>query len=296
MTRPRATAVAAAAALLALVVFTALGAGGCIPARFVRFEAREVRALKVTAVREEGVDAVLTAEVENPNPLAARIHFLRYRIFVGERLIGQGERGGDFAIAAHGRAVVELPVRVRFADLPADLPALLPTPVVAYRAEVAVDATSRLGKHHFDLNRRGRVRVADAMKLTLAGDFALKVVQPRGMWMRPAPGGLAIVADVEVRNIFPFPLEVRRVEYAVSLGGAHLAAGSHEKPIALGARTTGRVEMELRVPLAAVPDVLRAVSRGGWEARVRGKAHIRPIGGIAEVPFDVRVDQAMLKR
>jgi LEA14-like dessication related protein len=288
----RAVARAAIVALLAACV----AASGCIPARFVRFEAREVRALKVTAVREEGVDAVLTAEVENPNPLAARIHHLRYRIFVGERLIAAGERGGDFAIAAKGRAVVDLPVRVRFADLPADLPALLSTPVVAYRAEVAVDATSRLGKHHFDLDRRGKVRVADAMKLTLAGDFALQVVRPRGVRFRPAPGAMIVVAEVEVRNIFPFPLEVRRVEYAVSLGGAHLADGRHDAPIALAPRASGRVEMELRVPLAAVPDVLVAISRGGVAARVRGKAHIRPIGGIAEVPFDVRLDPTVLKR
>jgi LEA14-like dessication related protein len=284
----------ARAALVALVA-AAIGAA-CIPARFVRFEAREVRALKVTSVREEGVDAVLTAEVENPNPLAARIHYLRYRIFVGGQLIGQGERGGDFAIAAKGRAVVDLPVRVRFTDLPADLPALLSTPEVAYRAEVAVDATSRLGKHHFDLDRRGKVRVADAMKLTLAGDFALKVVQPRGVRLRPVPGAMVVVADVEVRNIFPFPLEVRRVDYAVSLGGAHLADGRHDAPIALAPRATGRVDMELRVPLAAVPDVLRAVSRGGVEVRVRGKAIIRPIAGIAEVPFDVRLDPATMKR
>jgi LEA14-like dessication related protein len=292
MTRARARLVA----LVVVALGVALGAGACIPARFVRFEAREVRALKVTSVREEGVDAVLTAEVENPNPLAARIHYLRYRIFVGERLIGVGERGGDFAIAAKGRAVVDLPVRVRFADLPADLPALLSTPVVAYRAEVAVDATSRLGKHHFDLDRRGKVRVADAMKLTLAGDFALKVVKPRGVRLRPALGAMVVVAEVEVRNIFPFPLEVRRVDYAVSLGGAHLADGRHDTPIALQPRATTRVEMELRVPLAAVPDVLVAVSRGGMEARVRGKAHIRPIGGIAEVPFDVRLDPSVLKR
>jgi LEA14-like dessication related protein len=283
-------------ARVALLAVAALGAAACIPARFVRFEAREVRALKVTSVREEGLDAVLTAEVENPNPLAARIHYLRYRIFVGERLVGRGERGGDFAIAARGRAVVDLPVRVRFADLPADLPALLSTPVVAYRAEVAVDATSRLGKHHFDLDRRGKVRVSDAMKLTLEGDFALRVVRPRGMWFHPAPDGIVVVADVEVRNIFPFPLEVRRVEYAVSLGGAHLADGSHERPITLAPRATARVEMELSVPFAGAPKVLRAVSRGGWEARVRGRAHLRPIGGIAVVPFDVRVDQALLKR
>jgi LEA14-like dessication related protein len=282
------------APLVALAV--ALGLAGCIPARFVRFEAREVRALKVTSVREEGIDAVLTAEVENPNPLAARIHHLRYRIFVGDRLIGCGERGGDFAIAARGRAVVDLPVRVRFADLPSDLPTLLSTPVGAYRAEVAVDATSRLGKHHFDLDRRGTVRVSDAMKLTLEGDFALKVVQPRGLRFRPAPDGLIVVADVEVRNVFPFPLEVRRVEYAVMLGGAHLADGSHERPISLAGRTTGRVQMELHVPFATVPNVLRAVSKGGGDARVRGRAHLRPIGGIAVVPFDVRVDQAMLKR
>jgi LEA14-like dessication related protein len=281
-------------ALLALLL--ALGAGACIPARFVRFEAREVRALRVTAVREEGVDAVLTAEVENPNPMAARIHHLRYRIFVGERLLGRGERGGDFAIAAKGRAVVDLPVRVNFADLPADLPALLATPEVAYRAEVAVEATSRLGRHHFDLDRRGKVRIADTVKLNLAGDFALKVVQPRGVRLRPAPGAMVVVADVEVRNVFPFPLEVRRVDYAVSLGGAHLADGRHDAPIALGPRTTRRVEMSLRVPLEAVPDVLRAIARGGMEARVRGKAHLRPIGGIAEVPFDVRLDPAALKR
>jgi LEA14-like dessication related protein len=107
---------------------------------------------------------------------------------------------------------------------------------------------------------------------------------------------MVVVADVEVRNIFPFPLEVRRVEYAVSLGGAHLADGRHDTPIALAPRTTGRVDMALRVPLEAVPDVLRAVSRGGMEVRVRGKAHLRPIAGIAEVPFDVRLDPAVLKR
>jgi LEA14-like dessication related protein len=290
VTRARATL--AAVALLA----AALGAAACIPARFVRFEAREVRALKVTAVREEGVEAILTTELENPNPLAARIHYLRYRIFLGDRLVGRGERGGEFSVAARGRVVVDLPVRVRFADLPADLPALLASPVVAYRAEVAVDATSRLGKHHFDLNRRGKVHVADAMKLTLEGDFALKVVQPRGIWFRPAPEGLVVVAEVEVRNVFPFPLEVRRIEYGVTLGGAHLADGRHERPITLAPRSTGRVELELEVPLAGVPKVLRAVSRGSWEARVRGRAHVRPIGGIAVVPFDVRVDKALLKR
>jgi LEA14-like dessication related protein len=186
-------------------------------------------------------------------------------------------------------------VRVRFADLPADLPARLAGPEVPYRAEVVVDATSRLGQHHFELDRRGTVRLATAMKLSVTGDFALRIVRLRAVRVRPGLEGLTVTANLEVRNVFPFPLAIRRVDYSVSLGGAHLADGSHDRPLRLGPGATERVEMALRVPLARVADVMRALGRGGTEARVRGRAHISPIGGIAEVPFDVRLDPALLR-
>jgi LEA14-like dessication related protein len=279
------------------VLLLVVAAAGCIPARFVRFEAREVRAIKVLAVRDDGVDLVLTAVVANPNPIAARVRAVRYRIFVGGQLLGRGERSGDLDVAAHGEAVVDLPVRIAFADLPPDLPAAITGPQVAYRAEVAVDVSSRLGDHHFDLDRKGVVRIADAFRLGVAGDFAARIVEVRGVRVKP-PGldGLTVTADLAVRNLFPFSLEIQRVEYAVSLGGAPLGEGRYDRPITLPPRGTAPVAMELKVRLSAFADVARAMSKKGADVRVTGRAFLRPIAGITVVPFDVRPDAALLRR
>ncbi|HEY3355110.1 MAG TPA: LEA type 2 family protein [Polyangia bacterium] len=282
---------------LLLVACLAALAGGCIPARFVRFEAREVRAVKVLTVREDAADLVLTAVVVNPNPMAARVRSLSYKIFVAERLLGRGARAGAFDVAAHGEAVVDLPVRVAFADIPADLPAAVSGPDVPYRAEVAVDVTSRLGDHHFDLNRKGTVRIADAARMAVMGDFAARVLQVRGVRLLPIQlDGVTVVADLEVRNLFPFPLEIRRVEYAVSLAGAPLGEGRHDQPIVLPARGKAAVAMKLKVPLTSLGTVARAIGQGGTDVRVTGRAYLAPIAGISVVPFDVRPDPALLRR
>jgi apolipoprotein N-acyltransferase len=268
---------------LALLALTA-----CVPTRLVRFEAREIRALAVQRVTDDAIDVTLTAVVANPNPLAARVHRLRYRIYVAERLLGHGERGDTFEVAAHGEAVIDLPIHVRFADIPPELPRLAGGEVTPYRAEVSIDVASRLGEHHFELNRRGIVRTLNTMRLIIAGDFATRLVALRGVRLAPALDGVTAFADLEVRNRLPFPLEIRRVEYAVTMRDVLLGEGRHEHLIAVPSHGTARVTMALKVPFSAAVDLARAVSSAGRGVRVRGRATIRPIAGITEIPFDVR--------
>ena len=49
------------------------------------------------------------------------------------------------------------------------------------------------------------------------------------------------------------------------------------------------------MPLTAVGTLTAAVGRGGIKVRVTGKAHLRPVAGITLVPFDVRLDSALLR-
>ncbi len=66
---------------------------------------------------QDGATILFGILVENPNPLALYVDTLKYDVEIGGKLISSSHIEKAASVPAHGKAVVELPVPVKFSDL-----------------------------------------------------------------------------------------------------------------------------------------------------------------------------------
>lgn len=111
-----------------LVLPSALG--GCDAAAFLaerqaiaqaRFEfarAELVSADVPFLTPEAGADLNLVLQVQNPNPVTARLDRLDYDVFLEGAKVGSGRMAQDFAVSAGARKELVIPVHVPYQGLP----------------------------------------------------------------------------------------------------------------------------------------------------------------------------------
>ncbi len=64
-----------------------------------------------------GITVIFGFEVENPNPFEIKVDSIQYKADIGAHSISSGEIKNIAAVAAKSKAIVELPVNVKFSDL-----------------------------------------------------------------------------------------------------------------------------------------------------------------------------------
>lgn len=69
----------------------------------------------------EGATILFGVKVENPNSFALKVDSLRYAVEVGGKPFGSGQIEKPTEVAGHGKAVVEIPIPVKYADVFASL-------------------------------------------------------------------------------------------------------------------------------------------------------------------------------
>lgn len=143
----RATFTAFMLAIASLAVLPACGVQNAIEERkaiaqagfefdHVRLERADVPFVSPDA----GADLVIALRVSNPNDITARLDRLDYQVSLAGAPVGTGAFPGGFAVAAGETALLTLPLRLRYANLPdVALRAL-----TERRAEVGVEAVSHI--------------------------------------------------------------------------------------------------------------------------------------------------------
>lgn len=274
--------------LTAVVLLT-----GCVE-RLVDFHVHRLEGLRVTGIDGKGFDLKVRCLLENPNALGAEVVKVRFKTFSKDHLLGQGSFAGPVQVKARSRFTLRVPVRVAYHRLPADFPARVKGGTLLMRTEVDLTAKTGLGSYPMHLVTEGPVEVAEALAVAIQGPFKGEAVRIRsirlvGLKLREVTLRIRFVA----RNLFTFPVRIRRGEYSILVNGERFGAGKLDRPIDLPPRGSKTVEAEVTATHGAVTRAIAAMMGADPRFRLRGTLWIDPVGGVSKVPLDVEADASV---
>jgi LEA14-like dessication related protein len=103
---------------LVLVLVLAVGAAGCAGLPGVVERPRvSVDSTRVTGVTLDGADLLVRFRVDNPNSFGLDLSGLDYAFDVAGRTVFEGDRRQRLTLEPSASGLVDLPIRVRFADV-----------------------------------------------------------------------------------------------------------------------------------------------------------------------------------
>lgn len=281
---------------LALCALLLLGSGGCVE-RLVEFRVHRLLGAQVRGIDGEGFSMVVRVEVENPNPVGARISDIHFRSFTGSHLLGRGALAGPVQAPARARFALAVPLRVAYADLPADLPQRAADGTLPLRTEARFRASSRLGSMQLTLVSRGQVKVADTLAVAIRGPFSGDAVRVRRIELAELDLRTArLRLHLLVRNRFAFPIGVRRARCELEVSGAPFGRGELKRPLRLPPRGEARIAVEVLATHGAVGRGVLALLGGDPRFVVRGTLWIDPIGGVSQLPLQIETDASIFER
>ena len=276
-----------------LPVCVLLLTSGCIE-RMVDFHVKRLEGLRVTGIDGKGFNLQVRCRLENPNPLGARVEKIRFKNYSGAHLLGQGQLAGPVPVEAHSQFTLKVPVRVAYAKLPADFPERVKDGSLELRTEVDLTARSKLGSYSMHLSSTDRVKIAEALKVAIGGSFrgrAFRVerISLSGLKLRNVKLRIRFVA----RNLFAFPVRIRRGVYKISVNGEPFGDGKLEQPIALPPHGQKQVDAEVTATHGAVALAIGAMMGADPRFRVKGTVWIDPVGGVSKLPLDIEADASV---
>lgn len=267
--------------------------GGCVE-KLVDFHVRRIVSLRVTRIDGQGFDMQVRCELENPNPLDARVSRVRFATYTGSHLLGRGRLETPVAVKARSRFMLRVPVRVRYARLPRDLPRRVEDGKLDLRTVARLTASTRLGSHQMRLVARDRTDVAEALRVAIQGPFrgpGFRVVGLRlaGVGLT----GVTLRARWTARNMLPFPYTIRRGRFDVFVDGQRFGEGRISEPLTVAPGRSVTRETEVRATHGAVGSALSAMMGADPRFRLRGTLWIDPVGGVSRLPLDVEADASV---
>jgi hypothetical protein len=192
-------------------------------------------------------------------------------------------------VPAGGVVRLVLPAELALADLPRDLPARVAKGSIPYRAVVWLEATSAAGTRQHRLEPRGEAPLGPTFEAVVDGAFAEDGVTIVGVGPFGVEGAdLAIGVELQFPGYLPFPLEVMRVTYRISLGGDAVGEGESRERFVVAPGIGGRGRFHLRVPALGVPGIAGKLALGERGLLVEGTVEIVPIGRLSRIPFRAR--------
>ena len=200
----------------------------------------------------EGVTLALQYRLTNPNERGFKLSRAAWALELEGKPATTGEMPLGLTVPAKGSTMVELPVRLRWRDLP-DLVTLLATRRdVGFKVTGTAALSSMVGDLSIPFSRSGRV------DLPRMPSFAVQGIRMRELSLT----SLAFDLDLQVKNGNAFPLPVGALAYGLRLGGAPLAAGGERPLAAVPAGGTATVKIPVRLSLAAAGDAIRRLANG----------------------------------
>jgi LEA14-like dessication related protein len=261
------------------------------------FQVRRLVGVKVTRIDGQGFDLRVRCELENTNKIGAKVSQIRFRTYLGRHLLGEGQLAGPVEVGPGKRFTLEVPVRVTYGSLPADLPRRVEGGSVRLRTEASFVARTRLGSYNMRLTSTGKTRVAEALKVAIRGSFkgdALKIlaINLGDLKLRR----VQLKARIRARNLFAFPIRIRRGVYAISINGSHFGDGKFDEPMKIAPRSSVERTMTVAASHGAVGSAIVAMMGAEPRFRLKGTLWIDPIGGVGRLPLDLEADASIFGR
>ena len=222
----------------------------------------------------EGVTLGLRYRVDNPNAVGLKLANLDYRVEVDGRQAVAGAMKSGLAIPARGSAPLDIPVRVRYADVPGLLDAAFTRDELPFRIEGSAGLSTPIGVVGLPFSYAGRIPVPRLPSIALAG-IALRSV---------SLDGISFDVKLEVRNPNGFQLPVGGLAYALRLGGSEVLGGARQVLGTVPANGKSAVAIPVRIPFAQAADAAGKLMRGGQaDVRLDGQASF----GSVQLPVSV---------
>jgi LEA14-like dessication related protein len=235
----------------------------------------QLESVNVEAVDLEGATAVARYRVENPNGFSVTVARLSYQLDVEGQRVAAGVLPGGLRLPARGAAPLVIPVRVRYADVPAFLEHVARRDRIAYRVAGSVGFDTAVAPVDIPWSHSGEV------PLPKLPSFAVDSLRVSGAGLT----GVTVDLKIRMGNRNAFALPGGRLQYRLDLNGAPALrdAAASLSPVPAG----GSAVLALPVKV----DLL-AAGRGAGQVLASGRAEVVLSGSAAwgslRIPVDLR--------
>jgi len=245
----------------------------------VRRPGAEVVGASFRDIGLESATVVFDVAVENPYSAPLPLTAVDYALSSEGRrfLSGEAEPGGT--IPAGTTRTVEIPARVTSASLYETLRSVRPGGVIPYPAELGLSADAPLlGPIRIPLVKQGEFPVPAVPEVSIA----------RIEWDRITLNEAAGRVQLKVVNGNEFPVDMSKLAYSLSLGGAEVAHGSVGKAVSFrAAGGSGTVEIPISFsPTSFGVALFRMLSSDTAGYSLQGELAANTPFGAMSLPFE----------
>jgi LEA14-like dessication related protein len=222
----------------------------------------------------EGVTLKLRYRIDNPNAVGLKLATVDYRVDVENSQVVTGSSQTGLSVPARGSAPLDLPVRVRYADIPNFLSNLVHKDSLAFQFQGAAGLSTPVGVINLPFSYTGQVPTPKLPGIALTG------VSVRGLSL----DGVTLEVHLEVRNQNGFALPVGALAYGLRLGGSEVLSGANQAFASVPANGKNAVTIPVHLPFAAAADAVSRLMRGGaTDLGLKGQASF----GTVKLPVDL---------
>jgi LEA14-like dessication related protein len=234
------------------------------------------RSASLEALDMEGATVAFTFDIENPNGFGVDLARLGWTVDVEGTRIAAGEVPGGLQIRASATSPVAFPVRIRFQDVPG-IVSLLGSgkDVIQYRLGGTLGVRTPLGIIDLPLSHEDLLRIPSMPRFTLDG------ISVRSASFTE----LALDVRLRIRNPNAFALPLGRLDYALAIGGAHVARAEGAELAGVAGGTSAVVAIPVKLDIVSAGRAAADLARG---AEVQVDLSGRAVVGGIPLPVDLR--------
>lgn len=222
----------------------------------------------------EGVTLALRYRVDNPNAVGLKLATLDYKVEVDGRQAVAGAMQSGIHIPARGSAPLDIPIRVRYADVPGLLQTAVTRDELPFHLAGNAGVSTPLGVMGLPFSYTGKIPTPKLPHIALSG------ISLHGVSL----DGLSFDVKLEVHNRNAFALPVGGLAYALKLGGSEVLGGAKQVvgTVPAGGKTT--IAIPVKIPFAKAADAAGKLMRGqAADVQLDGNASF----GSVQVPVNV---------
>lgn len=240
--------------LLVLLSLALAGCGGVQQMLGAAFEKPKLtyESFQPTELDLEGVTLALRYRVDNPNAVGLKLANLDYKVEVDGRQAVAGAMQSGLQIPARGSAPLDIPLRVRYADVPGLLQTLFTRDELPFHVAGNAGVSTPLGVIGLPFSYTGKVSTPKLPQIALAG------ISLHGVSL----DGISFDVKLEVRNQNAFSLPVGGLAYALRLGGSEVLGGAKQVLGTVPAGGKSTIAIPVKIPFAKAADAAGKLMRG----------------------------------
>ncbi len=198
---------------------------------------------KLTDLSLEGVTVALKVDVKNPYPVAVPLTNVGYALSSREESILTGELDNPGSIPARGSMTLDVPLRVKFADVLAAVEGLKLGAVVPYAVNMNFNLDVPGGeKVSLPLKKEGELPIPNVP------DVRVNEVRWDEISVLSAKG----LIRLDVTNTNEFDVGLSKLAYAMSVGGTKVVSGKLSDAASLSPGETETIEIPVKISPASL--------------------------------------------